>query len=266
MAAQRQPQLSREELRSLLLETGRSLLMEEGLGTGIDTLTFKRVFERVEADTGRRISHASVILRAWENQADYQTDVLVAVAQQDGLGEFDETFSALAPLFATIDLSTPASRERSLREVCRVGGAANILALLESPRWSLWIAVWALATMESLRPEGRQRDHVEKIRRALLSGYQGFTELWEAAYAALAASLGMRARPPLTVRQFTVAVGALAEGCSLRQRLDPDMDGILRPTGPNGEDQEWSVFAIGLEALQALFFEPDPDWTPPGEG
>ena len=64
------------------------------------------------------------------------------------------------------------------------------------------------------------------------------------------------------MRQFTVTVGALAEGCSLRQRLDPDMDGILRPTGPDGEDQEWSVFAIGLEALQRLYFEPDPDWTP----
>jgi len=96
-----------------------------------------------------------------------------------------------------------------------------------------------------------------------LAGYEGATQLWEDAYAALAATLGMRPRSPLTVRQFTVAVGALAEGCSLRQRLDPNMDGIRRPTGPDGEDQEWSVFAIGLEALQRLFFEPDPDWTPP---
>ncbi len=264
MTAQRQPQLSRDELRSLLLETGRTLLIEEGLGTGVETLTFKRVFERVEADTGRRLSNASVIRRVWENLADYQTDVLVSVAQQDGLGEFDETFAAVAPLFTSLDLSTEESRERSLREVCRVGGAANTLALLESPHWSLWIAVWALATAESLRPDEQRADNQEKIRRALLAGYEGFTQLWEDAYAALAASLGVRPKSPLTVRQFTVAVGALAEGCSLRQRLDSGMDGILRPTGPNGEDQEWSVFAIGLEALVRLYFEPDPDWTPPG--
>jgi hypothetical protein len=264
MTAQRQPQLSRDELRSLLLETGRTLLIEEGMGTGVETLTFKRVFERVQADTGRRLSNASVIRRVWENLADFQTDVLVSVAQQDGLGEFDGTFSALVPVLATMDLSTAESRERSLREVCRVGGAANVLALLESPHWSLWIAVWALATAESGHPDEQRVEHLEKIRRALLAGYDGFTQLWEDAYAALAASLGLRPRSPLTVRQFTVAVGALAEGCSLRQRLDPTMDGIVRPTGPDGEDQEWSVFAIGLEALQHHFFEPDPDWVQPG--
>lgn len=262
MTAPRQPKLTREELRLLLLDTGRTLLIEEGLGTGVDSLTFKRVFERVEVDTGRRISNASVIRRVWENLADYQADVLVTIAGQDGLGEFDETFAALEPVFASIDLSSPEARVRSVREVCRVGGAANILALLESPHWSLWIAVWALATAENLRPGGQRLDHQLRIRQALLEGYKGTTRLWEDAYRSLVQALGLRPRRPLTVHQFTVTVGALAEGCSLRQRLDPDMDGILRPTGPDGEDQEWSVFAIGLEALQRLYFEPDPDWTP----
>ncbi len=267
MAAQRQSKLNRDELRSLLLETGRTLLIEEGMGSGVDNLTFKRVFERVEADTGRRISNASVIRRVWENLADYQADVLVAIAAQDGLGEFEGTFAALTPLFESLDLSTPEARDRSLLEVCRVGGAANILARLESPDWWLWISVWALAMTDTLVDDvDRRVGHQQRIREALLDGYESFTHLWEDAYTGLAALLGMRARAPLTVRQFTVAIGALAEGCSLRQRLDPEMLGILRPTGPNGEDQEWTVFAIGLEALQRQFFEPDPDWvpTPPG--
>jgi len=263
MTEPRQPKLTREELRVLLLDTGRSLLIEEGLGTGIDTLTFKRVFERIEADTGRRISNASVIKRVWENLADYQADVLVTIAGQEGLGEFNETFAALEPVFASMDLSSPGARDRSLREVCRVGGQANILALLESPHWSLWISVWALATAENLQPDGQRLEHQLRIRQALLEGYEDHTQLWEHAYDSLARALGLRPRAPLTVRQFTVTVGALAEGCSLRQRLDPDMDQIVRPTGPDGEDQEWSVFAIGLEALQRLYFEPDPEWSPP---
>ena len=146
--------MTRDELRLLLLESGRTLLIEEGLGTGVDTLTFKRVFERVEADTGRRISNASVIRRVWENLADYQADVLVTIAGQDGLGEFHETFAVLEPVFASIDLSSSEARDRSVREVCRVGGAANILALLGASDWSLWIAVWALATAEDLQPDG----------------------------------------------------------------------------------------------------------------
>jgi len=35
---------------------------------------------------------------------------------------------------------------------------------------------------------------------------------------------------------------------------------LIRPTGPNGEDQEWSLFAFGLEALVHQFLEPDPDF------
>jgi hypothetical protein len=261
MTEMRRPKLSRDELRSLLLETGRTLLMEEGLGVGADTLTFKKVFERVEAETGLRLSNASVIRRVWENQADYQADVLATIAAVDGLGEFEKTVEALTPLIVGLDLTTPEARARSLREVCRVGGGANTLMLLESPNWSMWIAVWALATADNLQGQ-QQIGYQQRIRAALLEGYEGFTRLWEGAYVELAALVGMRVRPPLTVRQLTVAIGALAEGCCLRQHVDPALRGIVRPTGAHGEDQEWTLFAIGMEALLLLFLEPDPDWSP----
>jgi len=245
-----------------MLETGRRVLVEEGLGIRTGTLSFKRVFERIEADTGLRLSNASIIRRVWDNQADYQADVLASIAAQEGLGEFDKTIQALGPVVEGLDLSTLEGRARSLREVCRIGGGHNILMLLESPNWSLWIAVWSLATADT-RPEDEQQDlYRRRIRAALLEGYDSFTALWEEAYRALAAWVGMRVAPPLTFRQLSVAVGALAEGCSLRQRVDGQMEGILRPTGPGGEDQEWTLFAIGLEALLAQFFEPDPDWAP----
>jgi hypothetical protein len=75
--------------------------------------------------------------------------------------------------------------------------------------------------------------------------------------------VGYRIRPGLTVRQFTIAVAALAEGCVLRERVDSaSMNGIRRPTGPDGEDQIWTVFGLALEALSNEFFELDPDWVP----
>lgn len=199
----------------------------------------------------------------WENLADYQADVLATVAIEDGLGEFDKTIEAPAPIIAGLDRSTPEGRDRSFREVFRCGGAANIFALLESANWSLWIAVWATARADNLQGERQRVEHQERIRAALLEGYDGLTKQWEGAYASLAALLGMRVRAPLTMRQFTVAVGALSEGCSLRQLLDPHMEGILRPTGLDGDGQEWPLFGIGLDALQQMFFEPDPDRTPP---
>ena len=66
-----------------MLETGREILQEEGIQTGSTNLTFKRVFDRVERDTGRRLSNASVIKRIWANQADYQADVLVTIAHDE---------------------------------------------------------------------------------------------------------------------------------------------------------------------------------------
>ena len=205
---------------------GRTVLIEEGLGLRADTLSFKRIFERVESDTGIRLSNASIIRRVWANQADYQADVLASIAAQEGLGEFDKTIQALAPVIEGLDLLDTGEPRPVAGEVCRIGGGANILMLLESPNWSLWVAVWSLATADTGPGEDLYRD---RIRAALLEGYDSFTSLWEEAYRALAALVGMRVRAPLTFRQLSVAIGALAEGCSLRQRVDGEMAGISGP-------------------------------------
>ena len=82
----RQP---KRQLRQLMLDTGRTILDEEGIETASTNLTFKRVFDRVEQDTGRHLTNASVIRRIWENQADYQADVLVAVAHDEHRPEIE---------------------------------------------------------------------------------------------------------------------------------------------------------------------------------
>lgn len=117
--------------------------MEEGLDAGSGNLTFKRVFERVEERTGTRITNASVTNRVWENQADFQADVLVSIARDEARPE--------------------------------VGGAVTAIAGL----------------------------------------------------------LG---------------------------------DLVTRPTGPDGQEQEWSLFAVGLEGLIQQFFEPDPALSPAPTG
>jgi hypothetical protein len=38
----------------------------------------------------------------------------------------------------------------------------------------------------------------------------------------------------------------------------------MRPTGLHGEDQEWTLFGMALEALAHAFFELDPDWAVAG--
>jgi len=252
VSEKRKTKQTREELRATLLEAGREILFEEGLDTGSGNLTFKRVFERVENKTGLRITNASVIRRVWENQADYQADVLVTIAHDEGRPETDLTVRAIAAVLDGVDLSTVESRARALQQVCRVGGAASSNAIASSANLSLWISVVAMATSSAL-PDERRR-----IQAALLESYDAASKFWDETFAGLANLLSVRLRSPWTMQQFVMAVTALNEGSSIRERISGNVERVTRPTGPNGEDQEWTLFAVGLEALIHQFFEPDP--------
>ena len=246
----------REELRTTLLEEGREILFEEGLQAGSSNLTFKRVFERVEAKTGSRITNASVIKRIWDNQAEFQTDVLVTIARDEARRAQGSGQRAVAML-GTLDLTTPESRIRALHEVCRVEGNASSTAIDESTSWPLWISVIAIA-IATAKPDRQAR-----IKAALTDGYRSVTTFWSDNFDVLIGVLGFRVRHPWSMDQFTMAAIAFAEGCGLRERTSDHVEMVTRPTGPLGEDQQWSLFAVGLEALVDQFLELDPEFTPP---
>jgi hypothetical protein len=247
---------SRNELRDLLLASGKAILEEEGLSVGAGDLTFKRVFDHLEAAHGIRLTNASVIRRVWENQDDFRADVLIAVAATaDSSGELDRTLEVLAPLMASSDLSSPEARLQSMRDVARVGGEVSIRARIETREWSLWMGVWVLAVTTTLT--GRRRD----IRGSLTDALEEVTDLWEEVFRGMCDLLGLRVREPLTIRQFTVAVSALVEGSALRQGGDPEIAVFDRPTGVGGGVEEWTLCGVGMEALATQFFEIDPHWT-----
>lgn len=248
------PRRKREEIRELLLDAGRSILLEEGLGSGADALTFKHAFERVESETGIRLTNASVIGRAWDNLADYQTDVMVDLASDTSRSYVPEAAELVTGILTESALDTPEERARVLREICRVVGEALSDSLRQSAGWSVWINLWATAVRSEL-PDRHQR-----VLARLMDSYDLINEQGEQTFGGLLTILGYRPRPPLTVHQFLNAAGALSEGCSLRDRVDSHMVGIMQPTGLHGEDQPWTVFGIGLHALIREFFEPDPDF------
>jgi hypothetical protein len=241
-----------------MMDAGRSLLIEEGLGIGAGDLTFKRVFDRVEATHGVRLTNASVIRRVWENQAEFQDDVLAAVARAgDTAGDTGAAAGAVLPLVGSFDLSTPEGRLRGMSQMARVGGEAALRAMVGSKHWSLWVGVWVLGVTGPPSERGRQ------IRRALFDGYETTTEAWELLHGAMVGALGLRVREPFRLRQFTVAVGAMVEGCALRDGAAREGEPIMRPTGPDGAMEEWTLVGVGLEALVHQFLEIDPDWSVP---
>jgi len=248
----RQPRLNRDELRSLLLDAGRAILLDHGLQTEANSLTFKAALDRVAADTGLRFSNASIIGRIWKDQREFRLEVLTSFASIDFRSEIDAVVAAISPVLADSDLSTEASRAIAIREVCRVGGARHVEALRDSPTFALWIGIWSIAASSDSSTERLV------LHQALVDEYEAINSHFESAFEGLMDLLMVRVRKPLTVRQFADAVGALVEGCSLRDRVTEGMTSIMRPTGPNGQMQEWTTFSIGLVALANEFFEPVP--------
>ena len=248
---------TREALRAMVLEAGVQVLLEDGLGSGAEQLTFKRVFERVAATTGTRVTNASVIGRIWANQAEYQSAVLAAVVADEVKDLERAVATSTAAVIDTLDRSTMEGRQAALRELIRRSAEADLDAASASRSWAAVIGIWALAT--GSRAEGTDHGIYDAIRR----GYDASDARGDAVVGALLEFLGLRLRPPLRVDQFTVACSGLVDGCALRARADPGvMRGILRPTGPGGADQEWTLLGIAMEALADQFFEFDPGWVP----
>ena len=254
MATLQPTRRSRQELRTRLVEEGREIVLTEGLEAGSSNLTFKRVFDRMEAKTGVRITNASVIGRIWENQAEFQADVLVSIARDEARRAQGSGVRVIAML-AALDMTTPESRAEALREVCRVEGNASSAAIDQSTNWALWLSVVAMAN-SSAQPDLRAR-----IKEALADGYVSVTRFWSDNFTVLSGLLGVRIRHPWTMDDFSTAAIAFAEGCALRQLVSDRVEMTIRPTGPNGENQEWSLYAVGMEALAHQFLEPDPDFT-----
>ncbi|MBV8462366.1 MAG: hypothetical protein JO368_03675 [Acidimicrobiales bacterium] len=247
---------TRQELRRLLIEAGTELLWEEGLAAGAEHLTFKRVFDRLERTDGVRVTHASVIGRIWDNQEEYQTEVLTSLAQRD-IPDVDAAVGAALTDLGELDTSTPEARWRAAMEICRIAGAATLTSLAHSRMWPRWMGIWALAMVDAGSP--RKQPIVE----ALLQAEESAEDYYEARYSLAMEALGLRIRAPFTIRQFVTSIDAYAEGCALRAGVDPTTsDRIVRPTGPDGGEQDWNLFAVGLEALVQQFVEVDPDWTP----
>ena len=256
VSGKRKMRLSRDDLRHLLLEAGQEILQQEGVETGASNLTFKRVFEYVEKDTGVQLTNASVIRRVWENQADFQADVLAAITRDHERPEIGQTLRAVSEAVDSFDLSTVESRLSAMRELCRVGGAASSEALQTSRNWPLWISVVAMAT------SGSPPEHDSRVRDSLTEGYASVTKFWEENYGGFMEFLGLRFRSPWTMRQYTIAVTALSEGYALRQHVEGRIESFTRPTGPDGALQEWTLFAAAMEALVLQFMEPDPEYSP----
>jgi len=255
--------IKREELRDLLLEEGVALLLDEGVQVGLGAVTFPRVFERVEASTGRRITAASVYERLWASQSDFQWEVLAVLVE--GASTLDDrTRRRVSRILAAADRTTEAGRLECLSELCQVVVQQHVIE--GSSRHHYRIVLAAVAAVSA--PESDDdpvSKGIERVREALRDYVERETELLLDLYNEIGGALGLRTREPIELRQFALAVGALGEGVALRLKYFPEYaQPIAVPASlGRGDGEMWSLVGFGVEALVNAMIEVDPDWPGP---
>jgi len=258
--------LKREELRDLLVREGVALLLDEGVQVGLGSVTFPRVFERVEASTGRRITAASVYERLWASQSDFQWEVL-AVLVEDASTLDDRTRRRVRRILDTADRSSEAGRLGCLRELCQAVVQQHVLEGSSRHHYRIVLAAVAAVSASEADPgtEEGSPEGVERVRQALRDYVERETEQLLDLYNEIGGSLGLRTRDPIELRQFALAVGALGEGIALRLKYFPEYaQPIAVPRAPGRDDDEmWSLAGFGVDALVNAMIEVDPDWPGP---
>ena len=254
----RGPRRSPEEIRRLMVNAALELLVAQGLGSGTERITLKGVFDYLQESQGIRLHYASVLGRIWVDLSEFQRDVAVAIASIDGsTAESEATVAGFLNILRKSDRTTLDGRWQTINRFCLYLGESNLNELVESPTWPLWVSIWAVSMSH---PDATEPD---LVRDALTKSYGSLTTNFEFAFEWALSWLGFRVKAPLTTRQLSTAVSALAEGCALRDRLrSADIRDIKLPTGTKGRRESWTLFGIGLEALCRHFLEEIPSWEP----
>ena len=249
------PRRSREELHDLVLAAGRELLLSEGLGTGAEHLTFKRVLAHVEVTQGIRVTNASVIRRIWDNQEEFQLEVVRSIVESQGDMEVAVTSDMLDEAVGRIDLRTPEARRASLAELIRVS-CATFLEAATGSNASIQMALATYIAANGMAGSSSPLiDQFKETNRRL-------TEEYELLYGTGLAAVGWRIRPGLSLHDAAVIISALAEGVLMRMLVEPEIDHTVVQVRPSdGAEVEWSLLAVGMDALVDFYAEPDPDWT-----
>jgi hypothetical protein len=242
-----------------MVDAGIELLLADGLGTGAEGLTLKRVLDRLRTRDGIHLTNASVLGRAFRDQRELQLEVLATVAASPSQDFRDLADVLVGDVLVHTDRSTLEGRWQCVSDICRVTGTVLMDTLRGSDVWRAWIGIWALAASAPASEE------TARLTSALVHSYRLVTDDAVELYEAVTTHLGFRVRMPYSMAAGASAIQALAEGCALRDLLDPEaVRGLHLPTGPGGSDEEWTVFGMALHTLVRTFLEPVPGWVPDG--
>ncbi len=234
--------LDRDTLRSLMIEAGVAVLVEQGFGHGAEQITYSRVFERVQAKHDLSISRAQVHGRIWGSQDDFQLELL-RLATLDRMSlHIDAIAERAAEEITRTDLSATDGTRVAMARSIRVGAADTLAVTTGSTPWMLSQAVMAFHALNS--------DRSDVIGDALHQTYEHDINAWSTMFKTIAEVLDYEphAWTGLTLDQACViaarCVDVIADGVVARTRMMGETS-TYRLAIAEDEPQEWNLLAIG---------------------
>lgn len=240
--------LKAAESRRALLDAGLELLKLRGVAPGLDRVTLKEAIEvsGVPRSTAYRLYEGGKG-QLEEFRADLLFDLDRAAPEVSIRSALDQVFADVEPLVASND---PVKLAQALREIVRVVVNAGTEAMVESVEWRVF--------MSSLASLGTGVDRDPQLAESFGAASHRFGDQFVELFDVLSNMFGIRTRDPLSTAELGVIIGAVAEGATLRQGVDSALGCIKRPTGPNGDLQNWNAAGVAVEGLLLSMTEPTP--------
>ncbi len=234
------------------MDAAHEALRQHGVTSGLDAVTLDGAI----SDSG--VPRGSAY-KLW--QSDEQTpqdgfrravvlDILRTLPASTGLPSTEGVYAEAVESISTLDLDNPDDNAYALRELTRVVTAFNHLRLEDGENWRIYGAL-RTAAMTRFGDDTEIMDAIREGEEFLINGYADL-------YGSVADLLGYRLKGDLTLTEFSAVTFALNEGLVHRLSDTFRRGGIERPTGPDGEMREWTLYAIGFEALVHAFWEKRP--------
>lgn len=219
---------SKEETRQELLSTAHQMLLDDGLPAGIN-LKLTDVLKRKGLTTG-------AAYHIWDSQRQFQEDLTMYIAEK---WEFARAITATEAKTHEAAVEEIAARAgESIEEITRAHAERYLEAFRHHREFYIALQLWGIQSPS------------KRVTRAIKNGYDEihneFVEVFEGALA----TAGLRVKAPYTINDATVAVTALTEGLTLRQRFD--------------QSKLWTeaghyLYAEAIVALLRFFTEDDPE-------
>lgn len=243
----RPPKYTTEELQDRLLASARRSLRERGPGCGLDAVTLDDAI--TDADVPRGSAY-----QLWQHETlSPQLAFRNAVALDILRSSNDRGRIAIEAMKESLDVhnsdleGTVDERRWAFSQVTRQVVNDSFDHLTASRGWRVYNALRAAMLGKAPRITAAI-DAIERGERQLVES------LAEVA-TTVADTYGFRLCEPFTMDDFVEAVLMMTEGSATRLTSSEQRDVVLRPTGVDGEMQEWTLLAVGVDALTRTFFE-----------